>query len=94
MGDHGDTDTAVALLAGTFDVEEVDTWDELESKNKLKAFLCNMKVPLDAHDQPIPDMQWTYKAQEFRHTFSKKKRDNRLWPVWHHNAFLPHLLRG
>ena len=65
MGDHGDTDTADTLLAGTFDVEEVDTWDELESKNKLKAFLCNMKLPLDAHDQLIPDMQWTYKAQEF-----------------------------
>ena len=57
LGDHGDTQTTDDLLAGTVDVTEVDTWDKIEDKEELKAFLCHMQRPRDTHRRPIPDMQ-------------------------------------
>ena len=86
LGDHGDTTTAEELLAGTFDTSVVDTWDEIDDKAELKAFLRHMRRPSDPAGQPIPDMSWTYNAQEF----SKKREMVRA--VWDHHALLSCLL--
>ena len=80
LGEHGDTDTADALLTGTFDTDAVDSWEEIEHKDELKAFLRNMRRPLDEQGNQIPDMTWTYGAQEFRDTFSKKRETTGCGP--------------
>ena len=80
MGDHGDTETAESLLKGTFNIDDVDTWHEVEHKEELKTFLSNMCRPTDNAGNPIPDMEWTYDANEFRDTFSKKRETTGCGP--------------
>ena len=80
LGDHGDTPTADSILHGTFDVNIVDSWHEVEHKDKLKTFLCNMQRPRDKSGEPIPDMTWNYDASDFRETFSKKSETTGCGP--------------
>ena len=79
IGTHGDTDIADQILNGTFDFESLP-WEHLPHHRELRAFLRNMKRPLDDNGQPIPDMTWSYGADEFRDTFSKKREDTACGP--------------
>ena len=80
MGDHGDTPTADSILNGTFNINDVDTWSEMEHKDELKTFLLNMQRPKDPTGAQIPDMKWTFEASEFRDTFSKKSETTGCGP--------------
>ena len=80
LGDHGNTHTADSILNGTFDVNDVDTWSEMEHKHELKTFLRNMQRPKDRTGETIPDMKWTFEAGKFRDTSSKKSETTGCGP--------------
>ena len=80
FGAHGDTRVADAVCDGTFDVDDVDTWHEIQHKDKLKAFLSNLQRPRQDNGDPTPDMEWTFEAAEFRDTFSKKRETTGCGP--------------
>ena len=77
---HGDTPAADALLAGTFRLEQVDSWQDIKYREELKLFLQHMKWPCDDTGKVIPDMKWDYGPEEFRETFSKKREDTACGP--------------
>ena len=80
MGEHGYTSTADSILNGTFDIDNVDTWHEMDNKSEVKTFLRNMQRPRDQSGAPIPDMTWTFEATKFRDTFSKKRESTGCGP--------------
>ena len=79
VGDFAEKQGADDILTGQFDTTKVDTWQEYSHKEELKAFLRNLQRPKE-DGKIMNDMQWTYGAEEFRDTFSKKSEQTSCGP--------------
>ena len=71
VGELAENQGADEILTGNFNTEDVDEWHEYQHKAELKVFLKNLQRPKE-DGQVMKDMQWSYGAEEFRATFSKK----------------------
>ena len=66
-------------MNGTFNTGIVDTWHEYEHKAELKVFFKNLQRPKE-NGHVMKDMEWSYGAEEFCNTFSKKSEQTSCGP--------------
>ena len=79
VGEFGEKPGADEMLNGTFDIDVVDTWHEYPHREELKVFIKKLQRPKE-YGHPIKDMEWSYRAEEFRATFSKKSEQTKCGP--------------
>ena len=79
VGDDGCSETADKILDGSFDATILQ--DENRSDvATLMAFVKHMERPRDKDGSQIPDMEWTYGAEEYQASFSKKNENTSCGP--------------
>ena len=79
VGEDGCSDTADSILQGTFDAEFLrkNKRDDIET---LMTLIRHMERPKGKEGKVVEDMEWTYGANEYRASFSKKSEETSCGP--------------
>ena len=83
VGEDGCSVIADTLLDGTFDRSSLRVHNRSDIET-LMVFVKHMARPRKADGTPLPDMEWTNGAEEYRQSFSKKSEDTICGPSGRH----------
>ena len=79
VGENGCSNIADTMLDGTFDRSSLRIHNRSDIET-LMAFVKHMERPPKADGSPLPDREWTYGAEEYCKSFSKKSEDTSCGP--------------